>query len=85
MTWQEISTKNTARDPSTIARDEKRFAFLTGREEGIRTLETLADQPAFQASALNHYATSPNFKWSHHPGLNRGPHPYHGCALPTEL
>jgi hypothetical protein len=22
---------------------------------------------------------------SHLPGLNRGPHPYHGCALPTEL
>ena len=29
----------------------------------------------------------PNCKkeWSRHPGSNRGPHPYHGCALPTEL
>ena len=23
--------------------------------------------------------------WSHHRGLNPRPHPYHGCALPTEL
>ena len=23
--------------------------------------------------------------WSHLSGLNRRPHPYHGCALPTEL
>ena len=23
--------------------------------------------------------------WSHHPGLNRGPRPYHGRALPAEL
>jgi hypothetical protein len=30
-----------------------------GGEEGIRTLETLAGLPAFQASALDHYATSP--------------------------
>ena len=26
-----------------------------------------------------------NFKWSRLPDSNRGPHPYHGCALPTEL
>ncbi len=25
------------------------------------------------------------FKWSRYSELNRGPHPYHGCALPTEL
>ncbi len=30
-----------------------------GGEGGIRTLETLASLPAFQASALSHYATSP--------------------------
>ena len=24
-------------------------------------------------------------KWSLHPDLNRRPHPYQGCALPTEL
>ena len=30
-----------------------------GGGEGIRTLETLADLPAFQASALDHYATPP--------------------------
>ena len=23
--------------------------------------------------------------WSPHPESDRGPHPYHGCALPTEL
>ena len=25
------------------------------------------------------------FKWSRDRDLNPGPHPYHGCALPTEL
>ncbi len=25
------------------------------------------------------------FIWSHDRGLNPRPHPYHGCALPTEL
>ena len=26
-----------------------------------------------------------NLEWSHDRGLNPRPHPYHGCALPTEL
>ena len=28
---------------------------------------------------------SKNLLWSHDRGLNPRPHPYHGCALPTEL
>src|SRR5215468_2460391 len=27
----------------------------------------------------------PNLEWSPDPGLNWRPHPYQGCALPTEL
>ena len=34
-------------------------AESNGGEGGIRTLDTLADILAFQASALGHYATSP--------------------------
>ena len=26
-----------------------------------------------------------DLEWSHDRGLNPRPHPYHGCALPTEL
>ena len=34
-------------------------ADANGGEEGIRTLDTVAGKPTFQAGALNHSATSP--------------------------
>ena len=39
-----------------------RLQFNCGGEGGIRTPETLAGLPAFQAGALGHYATSPFFE-----------------------
>ena len=31
------------------------------------------------------YTSFDNLEWGHDRGLNPRPHPYHGCALPTEL
>lgn len=40
---------------------------------------------AFRLSIPGDVSLVASFLLSHLPGLNRGPHPYHGCALPTEL
>ena len=39
------------------------LAQIDGGEEGIRTLDTIAREHAFQAGALNHSATSPYIKF----------------------
>ena len=41
--------------------------------------------PAIILSDLDRYSRFILFSWSHDWDSNPGPHPYHGCALPTEL
>ena len=55
------------------------FLFNVGREG----FEPPKAKPAdLQSAPVDRLEYRP---WSRCAGLNRRPHPYHGCALPTEL
>ena len=55
----------------------------------INNISTLKPGLFFTSTAASHghcpHGNNRFEKWSLHPDLNRRPHPYQGCALPTEL
>ena len=54
--------------------------------ETAKTSKKAGTQPTTKFPPTFGFTKIPIFKkWSRLPDSNRGPHPYHGCALPTEL
>ena len=64
---------------------------LDALDSGVFTYFAHPDLFCFEISKIQKQKTPKNigfsrvFRWSCYPDLNRGPHPYQGCALPAEL
>ena len=79
-----------------VVREERRAARLRqhlgdGRRQRRLAVVNVPDGPDVHVGLvalelfLAHCRSSLELKWSPDPGLNWRPHPYQGCALPTEL